>query len=351
MAESVGFGVPLHNPNDAKVDIIFVHGLGGHRINTWTLDPTKKFPVKTFWPGDLLPKACPTARILSFGYDSRFVKFFPFSKPNLAREGTIDEYSTALYQNLASFRESTKTPVDRPIIYVAHSLGGLVVANAVSRPPGVNETAQKLTENTIGMIFLGTPFAGSDKASWGEMAAKFVTLFGIQTKDTDIKDLKERSARLIDINLDFDTFIKARDRDRKHGPVEIVCYYEAEPTYVGLKDIGKIVNKESAARLPAIAALSIPDNHTDMCKFAGEFSSGYASVSGQLEQWITALDKRGNEDEEDRGSTRVRIDGIMNNKGVVTGVINSLPGGTTSVTGSADTVTYPIYIFEARRQC
>ncbi|KAF2838467.1 hypothetical protein M501DRAFT_1016567 [Patellaria atrata CBS 101060] len=145
MAESVEFGVPLHNPNDAKVDIIFVH-----------------------------------------------------------------------------------------------CLGGLVFAIAVSRPPGVNETAQKLTENTMGMIFLGTPFAGSDKASWGEMATKFITLF------------------------DFDTFIKARDRDRKQGPVEIVCYYEAEPTYAGPKNIGKIINKESAARLSAIAALSIPDNHTDM---------------------------------------------------------------------------------------
>ncbi|KAK7189586.1 uncharacterized protein CC84DRAFT_1163034 [Paraphaeosphaeria sporulosa] len=337
MAERVGFGTPLYSPDNAKVDVVFVHGLGGHRINTWTSEPTKKIPVETFWPEELLPKACPTARILSFGYDSRFVKFFPLSKSNLDKEGTIDEYSTALYQNLASLRESTKTPADRPIIYVAHSLGGLVVANAVSRPPGANETAQKLTDNTIGMIFLGTPFAGSDKASWGEMAAKFVTLFGVQTKDTDIKDLNERSARLIDINLDFDTFIKGRDRDRKHGPVEIVCYYEADPTFIGPVCIGKVVSKESAARLPAIAALSIPDNHSDMCKFAGEFSSGYASVSGQLAQWITALDKRGEEGEDHAGSTSVRIDGVVNNKGVVTGVIKSLPGGTTSVTGSADT--------------
>jgi hypothetical protein len=42
---------------------------------------------------------------------------------------------------------------------------------------------------------------------------------------------------------------------------------------------------------------------------------------------------------------RVRIDGVVNNKGVVTGVIKSLPGGTTNVTGSADTVNYPAYVF------
>lgn len=333
MAERVGFGTPLHNPEDAKVDIVFVHGLGGDRIGTWTSEPTKKLPVKTFWPKVLLPEKCPTARILSFGYDSRFVKFFPISKTNLAKEGTIDEYSTALYQNLASLRESTKTPADRPIIYVAHSLGGLVVANAVSRPQGANKTAQKLTDNTIGMIFLGTPFAGSDKAFWGEMATKLVTLLGVQTKDTDIKDLKERSARLIDINLDFATFIKARDRDQDHGPVEIVCYYEAEPTYVGLKDIGKIVKKGSAAQLPAIPALSIPDNHTDMCKFAGEFSSGFASVSGQLQQWIAKLDKKGKEDEDKQERINIQITGIDKQEGVVAGIIKSLPGGKTHVVG------------------
>jgi protein SERAC1 len=92
------------------------------------------------------------------------VSFFPFIGKPVAQEATIDKYSAALYQNLASFRKTTNTPSDRPIIYVAHSLGGLVVANALSRPYSADKTAKKLTNNAVGIIFLGTPFAGSDKA-------------------------------------------------------------------------------------------------------------------------------------------------------------------------------------------
>ena len=50
--------------------IIFVHGLRGHRLDTWTKQGI-------CWPKDLLPQepALSNVRILSFGYDSRVVDF------------------------------------------------------------------------------------------------------------------------------------------------------------------------------------------------------------------------------------------------------------------------------------
>jgi len=118
------------------------------------------------------------------------------------------------------------------------------------------------------------------------------------TKGSDVKDLEERSERLVHINRDFDVFIKGRDRDHGLRKVEIVCYFEEFPTYVRGKDIDKIVKKESAARLPAVTTLEIPANHSNMCKFAAEFVSGYVSVSGQLVQWIKQLEKKSDEDAE-----------------------------------------------------
>lgn len=276
------------------ISIVFVHGLGGNRIDTWTSEPTKQVPLKTFWPKDLLPKQCPTARILSFGYDSHFVSFF---RKQLAQEVTIDNYSTALCQHLASLRETTNTPADRPIIYVAHSLGGLVAANAVSRTQGANEAAKKLADNTVGMIFLGTPFAGSDKARWGGIGVGLANLLGLKTKDTDIEDLKEGSAKLTEINRNFKNLIKERDRNHELRKLEVVCYFEEHPTYVARKhlgsmvSIGKIVDKDSAGDIQA-DMLSIADNHSDMCKFGAEYLAGYQSVSGQLVQWIKALDRK-----------------------------------------------------------
>jgi hypothetical protein len=50
----------LTSPEDAEVDIVFVHGLRGHRIDTWT----RKAPgeIDCFWPKDLLSKDIEKAR-------------------------------------------------------------------------------------------------------------------------------------------------------------------------------------------------------------------------------------------------------------------------------------------------
>ncbi|KAH0533344.1 hypothetical protein TsFJ059_001927 [Trichoderma semiorbis] len=57
------------------VDIVFVHGLQGHprkRKEKKQNSPENDDQFKPiFWPADLLPKECPNARILTFGYDSK----------------------------------------------------------------------------------------------------------------------------------------------------------------------------------------------------------------------------------------------------------------------------------------
>ena len=55
-------------PTSSILSIVFVHGLRGHRLDTWKKDGI-------CWPKDLLPKerALSNVRILSFGYDSRVV--------------------------------------------------------------------------------------------------------------------------------------------------------------------------------------------------------------------------------------------------------------------------------------
>lgn len=149
------------------------------------------------------------------------------------------------------------------------------------------------------MVFLGTPFEGSAKAEWGKVGKRLASMIP-SIKTDDVKDLQERSAKLVSINNDLTKYVKERDRDHKKRPLDIVCYFEQYPMYIGIKDIGKIVTKPSAASLPAVTTLSIPANHDTMCKFSGDFVNGYISVSGQLMQWIKALDtkKNGKEDNE-----------------------------------------------------
>ena len=87
--------------------IVFIHGLGGDRVRTWTWEGSDRV---LFWPKDLLPQACPAARILSFGYNADFAHFYPFYGPKfISEQSTIDDHSTALFQSLIGLREKTNT--------------------------------------------------------------------------------------------------------------------------------------------------------------------------------------------------------------------------------------------------
>jgi hypothetical protein len=49
--------------------LVFIHGLGGHPIETWQKDGT-------VWPRDLLPRDAQQARIMTFRYETDVSQFF-----------------------------------------------------------------------------------------------------------------------------------------------------------------------------------------------------------------------------------------------------------------------------------
>jgi hypothetical protein len=59
--------------------------------------------AEVFWPADLLPLDCPSARILTWGYDSHASKFF--SGP--ANQGHVFSYAKDLLYALARERQNS----------------------------------------------------------------------------------------------------------------------------------------------------------------------------------------------------------------------------------------------------
>ncbi|OBT51772.1 hypothetical protein VE04_08326, partial [Pseudogymnoascus sp. 24MN13] len=339
MSESNGLVEPLFGSPDAKVDIVFVHGLNGNRVTTWTSEPTKRNSNPVFWPKDLLPAKCKNARILSFGYNASIAHFYPLYGPKVVPVSTtVDNHSAALLDSLIGLRDRTDTH-DRPVIFVAHSLGGLVCANALWKGQGSDKAKENLIERVCGMIFLGTPFAGSKQARWAEFGVNLLSSMS-QTNGEKIKDLEERSKLLVEINQSFSQFIKGRDRK---GPwIEIACYFEEIPTRIMGKNIGFIVDKSSAT-LDGIVPLSIQEEHADMCKFEDEFRNGFISITDKLNSWIKALEKKTGNNEALNGHN-IRMGDInyhaavSGNSGIIAGHIYNTAENGTQHTGTQTTI-------------
>jgi hypothetical protein len=105
---------------NGAIDIVAIHGLGGHYRNTWkwvSEDGTEEHN----WLEEFLPQQIPNARIISYGYDSAV----QFSKS----EADIRIFAEQLLNDLETTR---LTPIEqsRPVIFICHSLGGLVFKKA-----------------------------------------------------------------------------------------------------------------------------------------------------------------------------------------------------------------------------
>ncbi|KAK8102106.1 hypothetical protein PG984_015252 [Apiospora sp. TS-2023a] len=231
------------------IDIVFVHGLRGSRLGTWSS------PSGFCWPRDLLAKEddFKTSRIIAWGYDSRVAEVTRY----VSQQG-LSSFAKDLLTDLASLRVG----VSRHIVFVAHSLGGLVVKEALIaadnyRSHGRFPDQAEIYSSTKGVIFFGTPHRGSDKAALGEMLASIAKI-----------SLRQPNTQLLDA-LRQDSHILEKQRDEfttKTKDMDILCFTETTSTSIGM-----IVPAASAVYDGfSVQSASAEGNHMETVKFNGQ---------------------------------------------------------------------------------
>ncbi|KAF8526926.1 hypothetical protein BU17DRAFT_82378 [Hysterangium stoloniferum] len=145
------FGIiPLVSPDPSDIDIVFIHGLDGHRVQSCTTESGK------MWLCDFLPWDLPHARILTYGYDGYTKDRNQFSNE------TLRGHATGLLSRLAMNRRGIE---DRPIIFVAHNVGGIILKSALIAGYSCHKdhlySYRQVYDATIGIIYLGTPHQGT----------------------------------------------------------------------------------------------------------------------------------------------------------------------------------------------
>ena len=180
---------------------MFVHGLTGHRDRTWTA-PGALEP----WPKTVLPKDIPNAHILAYGYDADIVHWTKANSQNTTRE-----HAQNLVNDLCNYRSRTKS-TKRPLLFVVHSLGGLIVQDALLLCVNPSDESQAaILNSTRGVCFLGTPNAGSDFAQFATAVANVISLSFVKKPNAQLLEvLKARSQLLANIKNGFLTLIRRR---------------------------------------------------------------------------------------------------------------------------------------------
>ena len=217
------------------------------------------------------------ARILVYGYDADVASF----KGGTSKD-KIHNHAETLVQRLSANR-SLEDATERPIIFICHSLGGLVVKRALGYSVNVTnpnlEQQRSIYVSTFGIIFLGTPHHGSDLARWGSLLQSIASIAPKRILDTSpqlVEALKSQSETLQNINRYFEQIM-----DRFH----MLFCHEGKPTDVkGTRQF--IVDEESAAPGFAIGErMVIEADHSHMCKFATKRSPGYEGVAEAVKRY------------------------------------------------------------------
>lgn len=223
-----------------------------------------------FWPGDLLPVALPDARIFTWGYDANVTSVFSF-----ASQSTVSQHAKQLLADLAAVR-TTPAQNQRPLIFVVHSLGGIVVKDALVFSRMTRTYLREIWPAVIGVCFLGTPHRGSVTASLGKIAFQISRMAYAQPNIELLRTLERNSAVLERISDGFAAMLV-------DGQIQVQCFREILPTK-GLM----IVEPYSAVIGDGREVVGeIPANHRNMTKFASAQDVGFIRVFAVLRRWLS----------------------------------------------------------------
>ncbi|KAH8707471.1 hypothetical protein GQ44DRAFT_582129, partial [Phaeosphaeriaceae sp. PMI808] len=231
--------------------------------------------TSVFWPADLLPRECPNARILMYGYDTKITKYMT---------GGTNKNSIFSHSRDLLFALCRERMLDRPLIFIAHSLGGIIVKEAcqahLAKSSSSMETELKnIVNSTSAVIFLGTPHRGSpDLAALGEWARSVVSALRMETTSSILDALGLKTADLERAQEEFSGLWQKYD-------FRVKTFREGYGlTGVNLGVLGNKVVPDYSSLIgdQREHAETIEANHMEMCQFAEADHPNYRKVAGEL---------------------------------------------------------------------
>ncbi|XP_034235371.1 protein SERAC1-like isoform X2 [Thrips palmi] len=231
-----------------------------------TEELSKVGPYSRCWARDWLPNDCPNVRVLGINYTTTLSQWFP-KCPNQNMKAKMADRSIEYMQMLHKVGVGT-----RPIIWVTHSMGGLLVKHMlISAYESENKDLHNIFRNTKAIVFFSCPHLGS------EVADLKMTTEKLFWPSLEVQELRYRSAALVDLHLRFLQLLEV-------SRMSILSFAETKATSVTAMRLPvNFVQPHSAD--PGVGEFfEIPLDHIDICKPVGRHSFLYRKVIELINQ-------------------------------------------------------------------
>ncbi|CAB3370308.1 Hypothetical predicted protein [Cloeon dipterum] len=294
----------LVEPDQPRVDVVFIHGLHGSLRNTWrqgdwgnrvrTGSPARRVlraagdapcrgaataltdePYANCWPKEWLPQDCPDARVIALDYTTDPFLWRPLWMQQVSRP-TLQHRSKEMVRQLRNIDVGT-----RPIVWVAHSKGGLFVKQMLVEEFEQQETEQDscvsdsksaelppFCRQTKGIYFYSVPHRGSSLALIKTpLTRRSVEIMEVAKDSPDVLNLHERFLKLC--------------QNERFKPA-MVSLFETKMTFMSVVFL-RIVAQESAD--PDVGELyGIDLDHRQICKPRSRHCFLYRRLTALIDQ-------------------------------------------------------------------
>ncbi|KAJ7290249.1 Alpha/Beta hydrolase protein [Mycena rebaudengoi] len=198
-----------------KIDIVALHGLNGHAFDTWQYHSNDDCFM---WLRDSLPEHFPGVRVLTYGYNANVISD--------VSTGRIRTFAETFLEKLKQERDS-EGHRHKPLVLMAHSLGGLVLKQALIVGSNRADMRYKdVLESIHAVMFFGTPHQGGNGVGTGEFLANLLRAVNLDARSDLIRELNPNSLFLFDLTGDFRQVIE------NLGTV-IYTFFEGKETQIG----------------------------------------------------------------------------------------------------------------------
>lgn len=227
-------------------DVVFVHGPDGDARSTWR-PAGHRGPAWPEWLGGDLPDS----GVWLLDYEGRSPGGQGHGMP-LADRAT---HALALLE--------TEGLGERPLVFIGHSLGGLLVKQLLRHGREYGDPSwRRIADQTRGIVFLSTPHSGSDITSWVEH-------LGSATMGTaSMRELQANDPRLRELNVWF------RNQFQSLG-LRVQVYCEKIPYG------GRVVVDDASADpgLEGVVPIPLDEDHLTISRIRSRESMLYKRVA------------------------------------------------------------------------